>query len=75
MFCLGFASVILLETQKNVILEENYHPSEMPMIRVNGYPLLRIRIDGVPMRSVVETIPCKGVKLFMQMTHECLWAY
>ena len=32
--------------------------------------------DGwAPMRSVVETIPCNGVKLFMQMTHECLWAY
>ena len=36
MLCLGFASVVLLETKKNVILEENYHPLEMPVIRVNG---------------------------------------
>ena len=47
----------------------------MTRMRVIGHPLLRIRMDGVPMRSVVETIPCNGVKLFIQMIHECLWAY
>jgi hypothetical protein len=25
-------------------------------IRVDGYPLLRIRMDGVPMRLVMETV-------------------
>ena len=50
-------------------------PTQLDVYVKKGYPLLHIRMDGVPMRSVVETILCNGVKLFMQMIHECLWAY
>jgi len=76
----GFASEPDSESADGIVGDNKFQGNKIQSCQILGMKSKRLvyKSEGVvlrPMRSVVETIPCNGVKLFMQMTHECLWAY